>query len=136
MPFVKFLVTWFDLVVSQVSWQRIKKVFLFSSLIDETADFAVASYLLGGEIQTRDFVAPAVKENGPVKSYGFAEQRLQQVVETENLLDDSVVEQSNGSLHSTVNTVQDHLSASVEEPIGEPQKQTYASIVRTEPVTN
>ncbi|KAI5348186.1 hypothetical protein L3X38_001073 [Prunus dulcis] len=90
----------------------------------------VASYLLGGEIQTRDFAAPAVKENGPVESYGFAEQRLQQVVETENLLDDSVVEQSNGSLHSTVNTVQDHLSASVEEPIGEPQKQTYASILR------
>ncbi|PQQ08970.1 putative G3BP-like protein [Prunus yedoensis var. nudiflora] len=94
----------------------------------------VASYLLGEEIQTRDFAAPAVKENGPVESYGFAEQRLQQVVETENLLDDSVVEQSNGSLHSTVNTVQDHLSASVEEPIGEPQKQTYASIVRTEPL--
>ncbi|KAM1380643.1 hypothetical protein ACFX2I_022344 [Malus domestica] len=90
----------------------------------------VANYYVGGEIQTRDFVAPAVKENGPVESYGFAEQQLQQVVETENLLDDGAVEQSNGALQSTPNTIQDHLHASVEEAIGEPQKQTYASILR------
>ncbi|XP_009357968.2 nuclear transport factor 2 [Pyrus x bretschneideri] len=90
----------------------------------------VANYYVGGEIQTRDFVAPAVKENGPVESYGFAEQQLQQVVETENLLDDRAVEQSNGAVQSTPNTIQDHLHASVEEPIGEPQKQTYASILR------
>ncbi|TQE08405.1 hypothetical protein C1H46_006033 [Malus baccata] len=90
----------------------------------------VANYYVGGEIQTRDFVAPAVKENGPVESYGFAEQQLQQVVETENLLDDGAVEQSNGALQSTPNTIQDDLHASVEEAIGEPQKQTYASILR------
>ncbi|TQE09569.1 hypothetical protein C1H46_004788 [Malus baccata] len=95
-----------------------------------TIPHPVANYYLGEEIQTRDFVAPAVKENGPVERYGFAEQQLQQVVETENLLDDGAVEQSNGSLQSTPNTVQDHLHASVEESIGEPQKQTYASILR------
>lgn len=108
---------------------HLKVVFFVSILIVQSGDFAVANYLLGGEIQTRDFVAPAVKENGPVESYGFAEQRLQQVVETENFLDESAVEQSNGSL--PMNTLQDHLPAS-EEPIGEPQKHTYASIVCTE----
>lgn len=94
--------------------------------------FAVSNYLLGGEIQSREFVASAdAKENGPVDNYSFPEQRLPQVPESDNIQEENSGEESNGSLQNTVNTVQDHLPANVEEPIGEPQKHTYASIVCT-----
>lgn len=100
-----------------------------------TFAFAVSNYLMGGEIQAREYVAPVdVKENGLVDSYGFQEQRLQQLAESENILEDNSAEEFNGSLQNTVNAVQDHLPASiasVEEPIGETQKHTYASIVMT-----
>ncbi|KAL6191982.1 hypothetical protein ACLB2K_038370 [Fragaria x ananassa] len=90
----------------------------------------VANYMMSGENHTRDYVVPDVNGNGPVDSYGYAEQRLQQVVEPENIMEDPAAELSNGSFQSAVNVVQEHLPASVEEPIGEPQKQTYASILR------
>ena len=90
--------------------------------------FLVPNYLLGGEIHTREFVAPDVKENG-IDNYGFAEQRLQQVTEPEIILEDNSPDQSNGSLQNTVTSLPDHIPPSVEEPIGEPQKHTYASIV-------
>lgn len=91
----------------------------------------VSNYLLSGEIQAREFVAPAeVKENGLVDNYSFAEQRLQQVAESEHILENNAAEESNGLLQNTVNVVQDHLPPAVEEPVGEPQKHTYASILR------
>lgn len=87
---------------------------------------------MGGEIQAREYVAPVdVKQNGPVDNYSFPEQQLQQVPETENILEDNCAEELNGSLQNTANSVHDHLPASVEEPVGEPQKHTYASIVIT-----
>ncbi|KAJ4840270.1 hypothetical protein Tsubulata_024966 [Turnera subulata] len=90
---------------------------------------SVPNYLLS-EIHARDFVAPPdVKENGPVDNYSFPEQRLQQVPESENILEEHVVEEVNGSLQNSGSTVQDHLPASVEESAGEPQKHTYASIL-------
>lgn len=94
--------------------------------------FAVSNYLLGGEIQAREFVAPTeVKENGLADNYSFSEQRLQQVPESEHMLENNASEESNGLLQNTVNAVQDHLPPAVEEPVGEPQKHTYASIVCT-----
>lgn len=94
--------------------------------------FLVPDYLLGGEIPTREFVAPDVKENGPVDNYGFAAQRLQQVTEPESILEDNSADHPNGSLQNTVNSLPDHIPPSVEEPVGEPQKHTYASIVCSE----
>nr|GMD75441.1 putative G3BP-like protein isoform X1 [Ipomoea batatas] len=91
----------------------------------------VSNYLLGGEIQARDFVPPAkIEENGPVNDYHFAEEQLQQVSEAEKIPEDNFAVQSNGSLQSTMNHTQDHLSATIEEPIAEPQKHTYASILQ------
>lgn len=88
----------------------------------------VSNYLLGGEIQAREFVAPSeVKENGLVDNYSFAEQQLQQIPESEHMLENNAAEESNGY---TVNAVQDHLPPAVEDPVGEPQKHTYASILR------
>lgn len=96
--------------------------------------FPVSNYLLGGEIHTREYVAPEIKENGPVDNYGFAEQQLQQVAEAENIMEDNSADQSNGSVQNTVNPLQDPLPPSVEEPVGETQKHTYASIVRSKPL--
>lgn len=95
--------------------------------------FTVSNYLLGGDIQARDYAATnEVKENGVVDNYGFSEQRMQQGPDSEHIREDNAVEQSNGSLQSSVNAVQDHLPASPDEPAGEPQKHTYASIVSTD----
>nr|CAN83110.1 hypothetical protein VITISV_026572 [Vitis vinifera] len=91
----------------------------------------VSNYMLGGEIQAREFVAPVnAMENGPVDRYSFPEQRLQQVTETEIIPEDNSGEDSNGSLQNVMNTLQDLPPAPVDEPVGEPQKHTYASILR------
>ncbi|OIW07665.1 hypothetical protein TanjilG_07707 [Lupinus angustifolius] len=91
----------------------------------------VSNYLLGGAIPTREFVATnEVKENGVVDNYGFSEQHMQQVPDPEYVKEDNAAKESNGSLQSTVNPVQDHVPASAEEPSEEPQKHTYASILR------
>lgn len=98
--------------------------------------FAVPNYMFGGEIQAREFVdAPKIEDNGPVNNYSFPEERLQHVSEAENILEDNFAVQSNGPLQSTINAVQDHLSCPVEEPVAEPQKHTYASIVCHDPFT-
>ncbi|XP_014514711.1 putative G3BP-like protein [Vigna radiata var. radiata] len=91
----------------------------------------VSNYLLGGDIQARDYVATnEVKENGVVDNYGFSEQRLQRGPDSEHIREDTAVEESNGSLQSSVTAVQDHVPASPDQPAGEPQKHTYASILR------
>lgn len=91
----------------------------------------VPTYLMGGETQAREFVAPAdAKENGPVDSYTFPEKRLQQASESENILEENSVEKPNGSLKNTASNAPDRQPASVEEPAREPQKHTYASILR------
>ncbi|XWS39129.1 hypothetical protein CRYUN_Cryun18bG0023600 [Craigia yunnanensis] len=91
----------------------------------------VSSYLLGGDIQGREFVVPVgIKENGPVDKFSFPEQQLQQSPESESIVENNSVQESNGSLLHTVHTAQVHVPPSVEEPVGEPQKHTYASILR------
>ncbi|KAK9922332.1 hypothetical protein M0R45_030801 [Rubus argutus] len=82
----------------------------------------VANCLMSGETHTTDCRRLS-------NYYGFAEQRLQQVVKSENILVDPAAELSNGSFQNAGNFVQEHLPASVEEPIGEPREQTYAAII-------
>lgn len=91
---------------------------------------AVSNYVLDGDIQGREFVATSsVEENGPIDNYSYSDERLHTGPETDNILEDNFAVQSNGSLQNAVNSVQDHLSLPIDEPIGEPQKHTYASIV-------
>ena len=91
--------------------------------------FAVSSYLLGGDIQGREFVIPVdVKDNGPFDKYSLPEQQLQQAPESENIVENSSFLESNGSFLHMAHIVQEHVPP-VEEPVGEPQKHTYASIV-------
>ncbi|TKY51826.1 putative G3BP protein [Spatholobus suberectus] len=114
-----------------------QRVFLAQSNLDSklnapsTINKPVSNYLLGGDIQPRDFVATnEVKENGAVNNYGFSHQQMQQVHDSERIQEDVVAEESRGSLQLNVNAVQDHVSSSAEEPPEEPQKHTYASILR------
>ncbi|KAK6914156.1 RNA recognition motif domain [Dillenia turbinata] len=89
-----------------------------------------SNYMLGGAIQVREFVAPInVKENGSIHQYDFGE-HLQQGCEAENVLEDSSVDASTNALQNTVGTIQDALATPTEEALGEPQKHTYASILR------
>lgn len=92
--------------------------------------FAVPSYMLGGDIRPREFMAPAkVEENGPVSSYTYPDDQLNQVPETEEILEDNFAMQPNGALQVTMNSVPERLASPIEEPVVEPQKHTYASIV-------
>ncbi|XVF38540.1 hypothetical protein REPUB_Repub20aG0110600 [Reevesia pubescens] len=98
---------------------------------------SVPSYLLGGNFQgqllknsSMEFMAPVdIEENGSVDKYSFPEQRLQQAPKSESIVNSSLQE-SNGSLLHSMNAVQEHVPPAVEEPVGEPQKHTYASILR------
>ncbi|KAK8571944.1 hypothetical protein V6N13_047571 [Hibiscus sabdariffa] len=93
----------------------------------------VPSYMLGGDIHGRELLAPInTKENGLTDKYNFPEQQLRQALESESIVDNSCVHESNGSFLHTVNPVLEHVPLAVEESVGEPQKQTYASIVAKE----
>ncbi|WOH12685.1 hypothetical protein DCAR_0832192 [Daucus carota subsp. sativus] len=95
---------------------------------------SVPTYMLGGNFQAREFVGSSnVKENPTTNNYSFSEQQLQQVPQTDNIIKGNFAVQSvqsNGSLQSTLNPVQEHPSTPIEEPAEEPHKHTYASILQ------
>ncbi|CAN1144873.1 Nuclear transport factor 2 [Linum perenne] len=92
----------------------------------------VSNYLFNGENQSRKFIAPTdAVENGQVDNYSLPPQKqLQQVAEPRYIAEQDGVEESNGSFHVSDNARQDHLPPTLEEVAGEPQKHTYASILR------
>ncbi|PIN00198.1 RasGAP SH3 binding protein rasputin [Handroanthus impetiginosus] len=90
----------------------------------------VPSYILAGDIQSREFVAPTkTEEDVAVNNYNYREEQVQPVPETEKILEDNFAVESNGSLQGTVNSIPDRFSSPIEEPVAEPEKHTYASIV-------
>lgn len=90
----------------------------------------VPTYVMGGEVQPREFAPISdVKENGPVDNYRVPE-RSQPVPESESTLETNQPAESNGSIQNAVNASQDNSPTSVDESVGEPQKRTYASILR------
>ncbi|XP_073147426.1 nuclear transport factor 2-like isoform X2 [Henckelia pumila] len=92
--------------------------------------FAASKYGLNGDFQSREFLAAGkIEDNGPANSHKYSEEQLQQVPASEQVLDDHFDVQLNGSLQGTMNSVPDRLSSPIEEPVVEPQKHTYASIV-------
>ncbi|MED6189450.1 hypothetical protein PIB30_096106 [Stylosanthes scabra] len=122
--------------VEEEPFHHHQAVFLAQNNLDSklnapsTNNNPVSNYLLGSDLQAREFItATEVKENGVVDNYGFAEQQLQRVHDSEHIQEQDVAEESHGSLQSPVNVVQDQVAA-VEESSEEPLKQTYASILR------
>ncbi|XP_047168735.1 nuclear transport factor 2-like isoform X1 [Vigna umbellata] len=116
---------------------NLQPVFLAQSNFDSklnatsTINKPVSNYLLGGDIQARDFVARnEVKENGAVNTYGFSQQQIAQVHESEHVQEDVIIEESHGFFQPSVNDVQELAPSSAEEPPEEPLKHTYASILQ------
>eukprot|EP00262_Sarcandra_glabra_P009559 TRINITY_DN2398_c0_g1_i1.p1 TRINITY_DN2398_c0_g1~~TRINITY_DN2398_c0_g1_i1.p1 ORF type:complete len:477 (-),score=98.97 TRINITY_DN2398_c0_g1_i1:293-1723(-) len=91
----------------------------------------VSDYVLGGDIQAREFLASdPVAENDPVDKYNIPESQ-QQISEVDNVVEETVVEESAASFPDSLNAVMEPPHpAPVEEPVGEPLKHTYASILR------
>lgn len=99
-----------------------------NTLLNEVITFVVPNYSLNGAVQTREFAAPVVKENGHIDNHKFVEQQVQQVSEPKSIIDENTAEVN--SMHQNTSTgSQDHFPVSVEEHAEEPQKHTYASIV-------
>ncbi|PRQ25716.1 putative nucleotide-binding alpha-beta plait domain, nuclear transport factor 2, NTF2-like protein [Rosa chinensis] len=88
----------------------------------------VSDYVL--EEEAREYVNSVDIEDDPVDKYSLPEQQVQQEFETEVVVEETPQEETYASFQSAVNTVQDTPVASVEEPVGEPQKKTWASILR------
>ncbi|KAJ4956809.1 hypothetical protein NE237_013592 [Protea cynaroides] len=89
-----------------------------------------SDYLLGGEIRATNFVPSGhLEENDPIDKYNPPENRQQQISEAENIVDETAVEEMTASFQSAMNSVRDSPSL-IEEPVGEPPKHTYASILR------
>nr|ACA35266.1 nuclear transport family protein [Cucumis sativus] len=89
----------------------------------------VSNYSLNGAVQVREFAPPVVKENGHIDNHKFVEQQVQQVPEAKNIIEENTAEVN--SMHHNASAIsQDHFPVSVEEHAEEPQKHTYASILR------
>ncbi|KAF6156430.1 hypothetical protein GIB67_009088 [Kingdonia uniflora] len=96
----------------------------------------VSDYMHSGETQANSYyTAPHVEENSSVDKYSLPEQHQQIVHEVENIVEDTPVEEtyvvvSPPSFTGLVDAVQDSYPVPAEEPVGEPAKKTYASILR------
>ncbi|XP_062079676.1 nuclear transport factor 2 [Humulus lupulus] len=86
------------------------------------------------EEEARDYVNSVHIEDDPVDIYSVPEQQQQQQqqqdVETEVVVEESLVEETSASFENVPNAVQEIPSEAVEEPVGESVKKTYASILR------
>nr|KJB42376.1 hypothetical protein B456_007G149800 [Gossypium raimondii] len=86
---------------------------------------AVSDYAL-----EEDFSEYAHIEDNPVDNYSIPEQPEQEAVEDEDPVEEAPTEEETlVSHHSVVNTVQEPPSIPLEEPVGEPPRRTYASIL-------
>ena len=87
----------------------------------------VSDYVL--EENAREYVDSVHIEDDPVDKYSLPEQQQQEEFESEVVVEEAPVEDLVASHQNVVNSVQEPLPAVIDEPIGEPEKKTYASIV-------
>ncbi|KAJ8465382.1 hypothetical protein OPV22_027934 [Ensete ventricosum] len=96
-----------------------------SSSVPET----VSDYMLGEQVQAQDLVPPVhVEENDMVEKYSIPEVP-QQLPQPDERIDDSPADDT-ASYPSGLDTTREPPPATPEEPVGEPTRQTYASILR------
>ncbi|XP_043805626.1 nuclear transport factor 2 isoform X2 [Manihot esculenta] len=88
----------------------------------------VSDYVL--EEEAREYVNSVHLEDDPVDNYSLPEQQQQQDFETEVVVEEASVEETPASFQSAVNVAQEPPASSLEEPVEEPPKKTYASILR------
>lgn len=71
-------------------------------------------------------------EDDPIDKYSVPEQQQQHEFETEVVVEETLpAEETSVSFQGAVNNVHETSSVVVDEPVGEPPKKTYASIVCT-----
>nr|DAD20053.1 TPA_asm: hypothetical protein HUJ06_021516 [Nelumbo nucifera] len=103
----------------------------FESTANVSTSHPEPDYMLGDEIQAIEFVSSAhVEENEPTDNYNIEEEQQQQVLGAENREEETPVVEEPTAFQGTMNPVREPPTAPVEEPVGEPPKQTYASILR------
>lgn len=81
------------------------------------------------EEEAREYVNSVHIEDDPVDKYSLPEQQEQQDFENEIVVEEAPVEESPPSFQSAMSIVQDPPATTLEEPVEEPPKKTYASIV-------
>ncbi|KAA3474909.1 ras GTPase-activating protein-binding protein 1-like [Gossypium australe] len=92
------------------------------------AEPQVSDYALEEEFS--EYVNSVHIEDNPVDNYSIPEQPEQEAVEDEDPVEEAPTEEETlVSHHSVVNTVQEPPSIPLEEPVGEPPRRTYASIL-------
>ncbi|KAG1354028.1 putative G3BP-like protein [Cocos nucifera] len=90
----------------------------------------VSNYMLGEEIHAREFSAPVpAEEDDTVDKYSIPEPQ-HQVLESDEEIDKTPAEEPTASYPDAMNNMRDPPSALVEEPVDEPPKKTYASILQ------
>ena len=97
--------------------------FFWSNLLD----LAVSDYVL--EEDAREYVNSVHIEDDPVDKYSLPEQPQEEDAEAEVVVEEAPAEETLALHHSVVNTVQEPPAMPLEEPVGEPPRRTYASIV-------
>jgi len=88
---------------------------------------AVSDYDL--EEETRECVNSVRIDDDPIDKYSLPEQQHQEDLETEIVVEETPVDETAASFQAAVNAVQDFPTAAPDEPLEEPPKKTYASIV-------
>ncbi|XWS47037.1 hypothetical protein CRYUN_Cryun14cG0118900 [Craigia yunnanensis] len=96
-----------------------------SSLVAEPP---VSDYVM--EEEAREYVNSVYIEDDPVDKYSLPEQPQEEDAEAEVVVEEAPAEETLALHHSVVNTVQEPLATPLEEPVGEPPRRTYASILR------
>ncbi|XP_011627063.1 putative G3BP-like protein isoform X1 [Amborella trichopoda] len=100
---------------------------------------AVSDYMLAGDIQGREYVAPPshVEENNQIDEYSLPPE-AHQVSEPSNVVEETpVIDDIANSFSEAVSIAREPSPAlPVEGPVGEPTKHTYASILRVAKVTS
>ncbi|KAJ6674384.1 RAS GTPASE-ACTIVATING PROTEIN-BINDING PROTEIN [Salix viminalis] len=86
----------------------------------------VSDYVL--EEEAREYVNSVRIDDDPV--YNLPEQQQQEDFEAEIVVEETPVKETAASFQAAVNAVQDFPTAAPEEPLEEPPKKTYASILR------
>nr|XP_010920289.1 putative G3BP-like protein [Elaeis guineensis] len=90
----------------------------------------VSNYILGEEIHAREFPAPdPAEEDDTVDKYSIPEPQ-QQALECDEEIDKTPAEEPTASYPDAMNNMRDPSPAPAEEPVGEPPKKTYASILQ------
>ncbi|XP_021279800.1 putative G3BP-like protein isoform X4 [Herrania umbratica] len=101
-----------------------------SSPVAESPATAVSDYVL--EEDAREYVNFVHIEDDPIDKYSLPEQPQEEDVEDEVVVEEAPAEETLASHHTGVNTVQEPPAMPLEEPVVEPARRTYASIITSD----